>query len=94
MEMLSFWQNNWKTAPPNFAISWLTKKEVAKIEHVDYRKEKQQKLEKEFKPDVLTHQIKFLNYILGDLDLIDQDLLTSLKGVGATGKHAAKVNPV
>ncbi|WP_421798496.1 hypothetical protein [Haliscomenobacter sp.] len=70
------------------------KKEVAKIEYADYRKLKQKELEKEFKPDVLVHQIKFLNYILGDVELVDQDLLTSLKGVSATGKHAAKVNPV
>lgn len=70
------------------------KKEIAKIEYVDYRKAKQAELEKAFNPDVLVYQIKFLNYVLGQLDLIDQDLLTSLKSVSATGKHAAKVNPV
>ena len=70
------------------------KEEAAKIEHVDYRKEKQAKLEKEFKPDTLAHQIKSLNYMLGNLDLVGNDLLTSLKGVSATGKHAAKVNPI
>jgi chemotaxis protein CheY-P-specific phosphatase CheC len=70
------------------------KKELAKIEYVDYRKAKQAELEKAFKPDVLVHQIKFLNYVLGTADLLDNDLLTSLKGVSATGKHAAKVNPI
>lgn len=67
---------------------------VAKIEHKEYRDEKQKELEKQFKPDVLTTQIKLLNYILGNQELVDQDVLTSLKGVSATGKHAAKVNPV
>lgn len=70
------------------------KAKTAKIEYADYRKEVQSKLEKQFKPDVLAHQIKFIMYLLGEVEVVDQDLLTSLKGVPATSKHQAKVNPV
>lgn len=70
------------------------KVEVDKVKYAEYKKLAQKKLDDEYKPVILSNQIKFMLYFLGEVELVTQDLLHSLN-MCETGKHAAgKVNPV
>ncbi|AEE53753.1 hypothetical protein [Haliscomenobacter hydrossis] len=45
-------------------------------------------IEKDFNPVKLSIQIRFALYLLGEVEIIDDDLLTSLSSVSETQKHA------
>jgi len=54
------------------------------------KKELESEVLKQYKPDKLRHQIRFLNYILGNAEIIPQDFLTSMKAVSQTEHHGSK----
>jgi len=65
--------------------SWLKNEIIESI-----KKELESEVLKQYKPDKLRHQIRFLNYLLGNAEIIPQNLLTSMKAVSQTEHHGSK----